>query len=57
MVELLSAGFYTLSGVMGSIPGVSHKFIIVRIVIPASLIKHPNCTFSRMYVQTFISVK
>ena len=30
---------------------------IVWIIIPACLIKQPNGTLSRMYVQTFISVK
>ena len=36
---------------------VSHIFRIVWIIIPASLIKQPNGTLSRMYVQTYISVK
>ena len=56
-VELLI--WYTLvkSDVTGSIPGVSHIFRIVRIIIPACLIKQPNGTLSRMYVQTYISVK
>ena len=39
------------------IPGVSHIFRIVWIIIPACLIKQPNGTLSRMYVQTYISVK
>ena len=43
--------------VTGSIPGVSHIFRIVWIIIPACLIKQPNGTLSRMYVQTYISVK
>ena len=37
--------------VQGSIPGVSHKFRIVRLIIPACLIKQPNsseCTCKRM---------
>ena len=38
----------------GSIP---HIFTIVWIIIPACLIKQPNGTLSRMYVQTYISVK
>ena len=37
--------------------GVSHIFRIVWIIIPACLIKQPNGTLSRMYVQTYISVK
>ena len=37
--------------VTGSIPGVSRKFRIVRIIIPACLIKQPNGTLSRIYVQ------
>ena len=45
------------SDVAGSIPGVSHIFRIVWIIIPACLIKQPNGTLSRMYVQTYISVK
>ena len=40
----------------GSIPGVSHIFSMVWIIIPACLIKQPNSTLSRMYVQTYISV-
>ena len=57
LVELLI--WYTLvkSDVTGSIPGVSHIFRIVWIIIPACLIKQPNGTLSRMYVQTYISVK
>ena len=43
--------------VTGSIPGVSHKLRIVWIIIPACLIKQPNSTPSRMYVQTYITVK
>ena len=45
-------GSYTLvkPEVTGSIPGVSHKFRIVWIIIPACLIKQPNGTLSRMYV-------
>ena len=35
--------------VTGSIPGVSHIFRIVWIIIPACLIKQPNGTLSRMY--------
>ena len=42
---------------LGSIPGVSHKLRILWIIIPACLIKQPNGTLSRMYVQTYISVK
>ena len=38
--------------VTGSIPGVSHKFRIAMIIIRAYLIKQPNNTLSRMYVQT-----
>ena len=41
----------------GSIPGVSHKFRIAWIIIPACLIKQPNGTLSWMYVQTYIRVK
>ena len=37
--------------------GVSHIFRIVWIIIPACLIKQPNGTLSRMFVQTYISVK
>ena len=36
---------------------VSHIFRIVWIIIPACLIKQTNGTLSRMYVQTYISVK
>ena len=38
--------------------GVSHKFRIVWIIIPACLNKQPNAngTLSRMYVQTYIRV-
>ena len=36
--------------------GVSHEFKIVRIIIPARLIKQSNGTLSRMYVQTYIRV-
>ena len=43
--------------VTGSIPGVSHIFRIIWIIIPACLIQQPNGTLSRMYVQTYISVK
>ena len=43
--------------VTGSIPGVSHKFRIVRISILACLIKQPNGTLSRTYVQTYIRIK
>ena len=43
-----------LPEVTGSIPGVSHKFRIVRIIIPACLIKQPNGTLSRMYVLTYM---
>ena len=35
----------------GSIPGVSHIFRIVWIIIPACLIKQPNGTLSRMHVK------
>ena len=38
-------------------PGASHIFRIVWIIIPACLIKQPNGTLSRLYVQTYISVK
>ena len=40
-----------------SIPDVYRKFRIVRIIIPAYLIKHSNGTLSRMYVQTYTWVK
>ena len=43
--------------VTGSAPGVSHKFRIVRIIISACLIKQPNDTLNRMYVQTFIRIR
>ena len=43
--------------VTGSIPSVSLKFKIVRIFISACLVKQPNGTLSRMYVQTYIRVK
>ena len=51
--------WYTLvePEVTGSIPGVSHKFGIVWIIIPACLIEQPNGNLSRMYVQTCIRVK
>ena len=57
--DLIYMYLYTLvkSDVTGSIPGVSHIFRIVWIIIPACLIKQPNGTLSRMYVQTYISVK
>ena len=57
VVELLV--WYTLvkPEVTGSIPGVSQKFRIVWIIIPACLIKQPNGTLSRIYVQTYIRVK
>ena len=35
--------------------GVSRKFRIVWMIIPAYLIKQPNSTLSRMYEQTYIS--
>ena len=40
----------------GAIPGVSHKYRFVRIIIHVCLIKQPNGTLSRMYVQTYIRV-
>ena len=45
-----TAGVYRLAklDVTVSISGVSHKFRIVRIIIPACLIKQPNCKLSRM---------
>ena len=57
VVELLV--WYTLvkPEVTGSILGVSYKFRIVWIIIPACLIKQPKGTLSRMYVQTYIRVK
>ena len=57
VVELLV--WYTLvkPEVTGSIPGVSHKFRIVRIIIPDCFIKQPNGKLSRMYVQTYFRVK
>ena len=57
LVELLILYTLVKPDVTGSIPGVSHIFRIVWIIIPACLIKQPNGTLSRMYVQTFISVK
>ena len=51
------AMWWNSSDVTGSIPGVSHIFRIAWIIIPACLIKQPNGTLSRMYVQTCISVK
>ena len=57
LVELLIRYTLVKSDVTGSIPGVSHIFRIVWIIIPACLIKQPNGTLSRMYVQTYISVK
>ena len=57
MVELLVLYTLVKPEVTGSIPGDSHKFEIVWIVIPACLIKQPNGTLSRMYVQTYIRVK
>ena len=55
MVDRRAAGLYTIvrPEVTGSIPGVSHKFRIVRIINSACLIKQPN----GMYVQTYIRVK
>ena len=38
-------------------PVFPHIFRIVWIIIPACLIKQPNGTLSRMYVQTYVSVK
>ena len=35
------------------IPGIPHKFRIVRIFIPVCLSKKPNGTLSLMYVQTY----
>ena len=43
--------------VTGSIPDVSHILRIVWIIITACLIKQHNGTLSRMYVQTYVSVK
>ena len=59
MVELLILYALVEPEVTGLIPGVSHIFRIVWpwIIIPACLIKQPNGTLSRMYVQTYISVK
>ena len=57
VVELLVWHTLVKPEVTGSIPGVSHKFRIVWIIIPACLIKQPNGTLSRMYVQTYIRVK
>ena len=37
----------------GSIPGSSHIFRIVWIIIPACLIKQPNGTLSRVYVHIY----
>ena len=42
---------------VGSLTGVSLKFSIVRIIIPACKIKQPNGSLSWMYVQTNIRVK
>ena len=57
MVELLVLYTLVKPEVTGSIPGVSHKFRIVWIIIPVSLIKQPNGTLSQMHVQTYITVK
>ena len=57
LVELLILCTLVKSDVTGSIPGVPHIFRIVLIIIPACLIKQPNVSLSRMYVQTYISVK
>ena len=35
----------------------SHKFKIVRMIIPTWLINQPDGTLSRMYVQKYIRVK
>ena len=53
-----AAGLYTLvkPEVTGLIPGVSHKFRIVWIIIPAFLIKQPNGILNLMYLQTYTRV-
>ena len=56
-IEYFSGGMAQVVQLLGSIPGVSHKLRILWIIIPACLIKQPNGTLSRMYVQTYISVK
>ena len=48
MVELLVLYTLVKPEVSGSIPGVSHTFRIVLIIILACLIKQPNCKLSRM---------
>ena len=57
VVELLICYTFVKPEVTGSTPGVSHKFRIVRIIIPACFIKQINGTLSQMYVQTYIRVK
>ena len=54
-----AAGLCTLvkPEVTGSIPGVSHKFRIARIIISACLIKQNNGILSPMYVQVYIRIK
>ena len=42
---------------LGRIAHLYHIFRIVWIIISACLIKQPNGTLSRMYVQTYISFK
>ena len=49
--------WFVKSDVVGPIPSVYHKVRIVRIIIPACLIKKPNGTLSRMYMQTYARVK
>ena len=53
VVELLVCTLSTA----GLIPDVFHTFSIVRMIIPACLIKQPNGTLSRMYVHTYTRVK
>ena len=50
-------GLLVCMHLLSQIPGVSHKFRIVRMIIPACLIMQPNGTLSRMYVQTYIRAK
>ena len=53
VAELLDLYILVKPEVTSLIPGVSHKFRIVWIIIFACLINQPNGTLSRMHVQTY----